>query len=142
MLLLSLRKKSLVDLLQILCARIIVTEYAMFSTATGPNAEDYCQKHFFATDDCTCHKHSVRSTTHLQSHLYWPQKPAISIRIVHHIPLTPCLAELEQIHGSSGADLTMSIIDGERWKTSVWVNNSQSFCHQLLKIGEDGAKLE
>jgi len=42
----------------------------------------------------------------------------------------------QQIHGSSGA------VDGEHWRTSVCVNNSQSFCHQLLKKGEDGAKLE
>jgi len=33
-------------------------------------------------------------------------------------------------------------VDGEHWRTSVFVNNSQSFCHQLLKKGEDGAKLE
>ena len=33
-------------------------------------------------------------------------------------------------------------VDGEHWRTSVCVNNSQSFCHQLLKKGEDGAKLE
>ena len=31
---------------------------------------------------------------------------------------------------------------GEHWRTSVCVNNSQSFCHQPLKKGEDGAKLE
>jgi len=35
-------------------------------------------------------------------------------------------------------------VDGEHWRTSlsVCVNNSQSFCQQLLKKGEDGAKLE
>ena len=33
-------------------------------------------------------------------------------------------------------------IDGEPRRTSVCVNNSQSLCHQLLKKGEGGAKLE
>jgi len=33
-------------------------------------------------------------------------------------------------------------VDGEHWRTSVCLNNSQSFCHPLLKKGEDGAKLE
>jgi len=33
-------------------------------------------------------------------------------------------------------------VDEEQWGTSVCVNKSQSFCHQLLKKGEDGAKLE
>jgi len=46
----------------------------------------------------------------------------------------------QQIHGSSGADATTSTGIGEQ--ASVCVNNSQSFCHQLLKKGEDGAKLE
>ena len=46
----------------------------------------------------------------------------------------------QQIHGSSGADATTSMenIGGK----SVCVNNSQFFCHQLLKKGEDRAKLE
>ena len=49
----------------------------------------------------------------------------------------------QQIHGSSGADATTSMEnDGERWRASVRVNNSQSFCHQLLKKGEDRTKLE
>ena len=43
-----------------------------------------------------------------------------------------------QIHASSGADAT----DDVDCRTSVCVNNSLSFCHQLLKKGEDGAKLE
>jgi len=33
-------------------------------------------------------------------------------------------------------------VDGEPCRTSLCVNNSQSFCHQLLKKGEDRAKLE
>ena len=33
-------------------------------------------------------------------------------------------------------------VDGEHWRTSVSVNKSQFSCHQLLKKGEDGAKLE
>jgi len=33
-------------------------------------------------------------------------------------------------------------VDGEHWRTIVCVNNSQSICHQLLKIGEERAKLE
>ena len=33
-------------------------------------------------------------------------------------------------------------VDREYWRTSLCVNNSQSFCHQLLKKGEEGAKLE
>ena len=42
----------------------------------------------------------------------------------------------QQIHGSSGADATTSMENiGE-------VNKSQSFCHQLLKKGEDGAKFQ
>ena len=32
-------------------------------------------------------------------------------------------------------------VHGEHWRTSVCVNNSQLFCHQLLKKGKDGAKL-
>ena len=39
----------------------------------------------------------------------------------------------QQINGSSGADAMTS---------TVCVNNSQSFCHQLLKKSEDRAKLE
>ena len=42
----------------------------------------------------------------------------------------------QQIHGSSGADATTSM------KNIVCLHNSQSFCHQLLKKGEDGAQLE
>jgi len=42
----------------------------------------------------------------------------------------------QQIHGSSGADATTSM---ENIREQ---NNSQFFCHQLLKKGEDGAKLE
>jgi len=45
----------------------------------------------------------------------------------------------QQIHGSSGADTMTSM---EKIGEQVYVNNSQSFCHQLLKKGEDGAKLE
>ena len=49
----------------------------------------------------------------------------------------------QQVYGSSRADATTSMpSDGEPWRTSVCVNTSQSFCHQLLKKGEDGAKLE
>jgi len=33
-------------------------------------------------------------------------------------------------------------VDGEHWRTSVCVNNSQPFCHQLMNKSEDGAKLE
>jgi len=33
-------------------------------------------------------------------------------------------------------------VDREHWRTRVCVNNSQSFCHQLLRKGQDGAKLE
>jgi len=45
----------------------------------------------------------------------------------------------QHIHGSSGADATTSIEIG---RTSSSVNNSHFFCHQLLKKGQDGAKLE
>jgi len=61
----------------------------------------------------------------------------------------------QQIYGLSGADATTSMENiGEimlfigkpkgrsRMISSVCVNNSQFFCHQLLKKGEDGAKLE
>jgi len=45
----------------------------------------------------------------------------------------------QQIHGSSGGDATKSM---ENNGEQVCVSNSQSFCHQLLKKGEDGGKLE
>jgi len=49
----------------------------------------------------------------------------------------------QQIYESSGADAVDATTSMEKnWRKNVCVNNSQSFCHQLLKKGEDGAKLE
>jgi len=48
-------------------------------------------------------------------------------------------AILLSANGSSGADMRTSM---ENIVEQVGIDDSQSFCHQLLEKGEDGAKLE
>jgi len=86
----------------------------------------------------------MTSITSSKSSMYAGKKDKILLAHVQRICEahdTVMRSYYQQIHGSFGADRGDDV-DGEHWRTSVCVNKSQFFCHQLLKKSEDGAKLE